>query len=180
MARATIPVKLKIEADAQTARAIRAGLATDQAAGELAELIRTTTGAYLGTLADGEFTLQVEISVTPLGKRPGPRQGQPPPPVVSGDPPELVIYDHELDRVIDTIKVGGREWAAWLEIDGRSFRYESRAGTFTASKNRGRWYARRRIDGKLRKVYLGTAESVTARKLWEAAHRLSQLELPKE
>lgn len=76
-------------------------------------------------------------------------------------------------------------WPDWL-AGHRSFRYESLAGascTVIKEQRSGRsgithpyWYAHRRINGRLRRVYLGR-DPLTLEDLEKAAGQLAQLEI---
>jgi LuxR family maltose regulon positive regulatory protein len=72
---------------------------------------------------------------------------------------------------------GSEQWHAWLQTATTFYYSGGSAGRFTArreTKQRGGdyWIAYRRADGKLRKVYLGKPEALTADRLAEAARRL--------
>lgn len=178
MAKATLTIKLDLtSANAAALRAIARALADDPAPGDIAALITGTLRAYIASLPDSSDDYDLSATVTaPKAGRPGRRTGADSIPVVRNDTWQL--YDPHVGRVTQRVKVGGRHWLSTLEQE-KSFRYESKAGTFTASKeSSGKWYARRSIGGKLKKVYLGKSEALTAKKLWNAAHKLSQLELP--
>lgn len=74
------------------------------------------------------------------------------------------------------IQVGSRNWFAWLgSNDG--FIYEGSIGHFTARRELrrgiGYWYAYRRFEGKLLKVYLGKTEELTSEHLVKASLQLS-------
>jgi hypothetical protein len=85
--------------------------------------------------------------------------------------------------------VGPRSgWLDWLSLaQHRSFRFEAAAGptcTLVKEKRKGAsgriffyWLAHRRIDGRLRRVYLGKPERLTLANLEKAAIRLGQLEM---
>lgn len=74
------------------------------------------------------------------------------------------------------IRVGSPAWFDWL-VNHRSFRYECSRGHFTACKENRKggnfWYANRRVDGKLRRSYLGASSDLTLAKLEEVAIKLS-------
>lgn len=84
--------------------------------------------------------------------------------------------------------VGSHEWWDWVNSSqAESFRFEcdfgvkgyrarkeeikSRSGSF--------WYAYKRVDGKLRKRYLGKSEELTLEKLESVAYDLAKLAEPK-
>lgn len=79
-----------------------------------------------------------------------------------------------------TVEVDSSMWYSWLRKN-TSFRFESGiAGdnSFTARKHQrqsgGFWYAYRKVDGKLRNVYIGKSEGLTVEKMLEVALKLSQ------
>ncbi len=85
------------------------------------------------------------------------------------------------------LKLGSAKFFEWLDnLDNRSFRFiAGMAGnqSFTARKeaSKGRegdyWYGYRRVEGKLRKRYIGKAEDVTQERLKDVA---AALESPPE
>lgn len=90
---------------------------------------------------------------------------------------EVLSYQRDGERY--ELRVGTPAWYAWLQT-AMCFRVRSPFGTFTlrreqAGNQRGNWYWRayRRRNGKLYRVYLGTAEEVTLEQLKTAAARLS-------
>lgn len=79
------------------------------------------------------------------------------------------------------IEVGSEFWFSWLrEPDVRSFHFESDQGKFTARKEERStstneyWYAYRKFQGKLRKVYLGAMDELTSDRLNQVAVEISQ------
>ena len=97
----------------------------------------------------------------------------------------LILWDYDADRLILELDItysdDWQHWLNWLESKAtKSFRYVSEVGTFTAvkeSRKQGRkrfWYAHRRVDGKLRRTYLGMSENLTRDNLREAATKLSR------
>jgi hypothetical protein len=96
---------------------------------------------------------------------------------------------HTLPRVHDgvllehptqggAIRVEADAWWAWLDRPtSRAFRFEGDAGTFTARREQQRghlyWYAYRRVDRRLRKMYLGRSSELRMAALNHAAERLA-------
>jgi uncharacterized coiled-coil protein SlyX len=79
------------------------------------------------------------------------------------------------------VEVDSDTWFCWLkEPDVRSFHYQSDTGKFTARKEERAtstneyWYAYRKVQGKLRKVYLGAMEELTGDRLEQVAREISQ------
>ncbi len=103
----------------------------------------------------------------------------------------LSFYDEDLEqwqRVLDIHK-DWRRWQEWLANEQeKSFRYENSNGTsctvikefrkhFNLELLRPCWYAHKRIDGRLKRKYLGQHSNVTASKLKSVAFELAQPEL---
>lgn len=72
-------------------------------------------------------------------------------------------------------------WFSWLrEPDVKSFHFENDQGKFTARKEERAtstneyWYAYRKFQGKLRKVYLGAMTELTSERLNQVAIEISQ------
>jgi len=79
--------------------------------------------------------------------------------------------------------VGSDFWFGWLrEPEVKSFHFESEYGKFTARKEERAtstneyWYAYRKVQGKLRKVYLGAMDELTSDRLNQIAVEISQPE----
>ncbi len=80
-----------------------------------------------------------------------------------------------------SIRVGSDAWFAWLRNEqNKSFSFRNHLETFTAHRERLRngwyWYAYRRNEGKLRKVYLGKTEELTLERLYAVAAILNSQE----
>ncbi len=80
-----------------------------------------------------------------------------------------------------SIRVGSDAWFAWLRNEqNKSFSFRNHLETFTARRERLRngwyWYAYRRNEGKLRKVYLGKTEELTLERLYAVAAILNSQE----
>ena len=177
MARDTITARLELEAQYVTIQAIRQSLAHETIQAELVSRLRETVTGYLAGQIEGDFELRVRLKVSPVPKtRRGPRSVLPK--VADG---VLSWFDAD-EKITNTVgPVGSAAYVTWLQDDWtRSFRYESQLGTFTAIKEKraGRpvWYAHRRRGGRLKRVYLGQTENLTATKLAEAARKLNSSE----
>ena len=74
------------------------------------------------------------------------------------------------------IRVESAAWWTWVETHG-CFYYQTER-PFTARQETRRngqfWYAYRRSQGKLYKVYLGVSDQLTAERLAEAAQQLAE------
>ena len=71
---------------------------------------------------------------------------------------DLVFFDEYITSTNKPIKVGTKSWYEWVALRD-TFVYEGSAGHFTARSELRRWcnywYGYKRINGKLKKVYLG-------------------------
>jgi hypothetical protein len=89
----------------------------------------------------------------------------------------FVDYDKlKLKDQLVSINIGTKAWFDWLEKN-TSFHYESIDGKFTACKESRAsgmfWYANRRVNGKLRRCYIGSTKDLTLEKLLAIARKLS-------
>jgi hypothetical protein len=92
----------------------------------------------------------------------------------------LSWYDPDEERTRVVGKVGSGAWFEWLGHEQHtSFRYISKdKATFTALRRKdGKWYASKRLDGRLKRRYLGVARSVTLEKMDRVAFELAQREM---
>lgn len=175
MANDTVTVQLRLKAAFGTIQTLRQALAAEGIQGQLISLLSETVRPFLAHQVEAEFDLTVALKVSAVSQaQRGPRL--PLPKVEQG---QLTWYDPYADRTNTVGTVGSVEWQQWLAGAGtRSFRYESDQGAFTAvkEKRRGRWvwYAHRRQGGRLKRVYLGRPENLTAAKLVEVAGKLTQ------
>lgn len=73
-------------------------------------------------------------------------------------------------------RLGGRDWLAWLH-QASSFYFHFGPSGFTARKEHrfkaDYWYAYKKIDGVLKKAYIGPPAAVTVDRLTEVARFLS-------
>lgn len=79
--------------------------------------------------------------------------------------------DTYLGRFWHTVKMDTDEWYKWLR-NGDTFAYQHQGGSFTVRcetrNGKGQfWSAFKKIDGKLKKVYIGTADKLTYARLME-------------
>jgi LuxR family maltose regulon positive regulatory protein len=76
----------------------------------------------------------------------------------------------------NTILVNSNNWFNWVS-ENNHFSYKGKNGNFVARKEKRRntsyWYAFRRIDGKLHKVYMGRSEELSLLQLEEASFNLA-------
>ena len=92
----------------------------------------------------------------------------------------LVDYDKlKLKDQSVSINIGTKAWFDWLEKN-TSFHYESTDGKFTACKESRAsgmfWYANRRVNGKLRRCYIGSTKDLSLEKLLVIARKLSNID----
>ena len=118
------------------------------------------------------ITLDLQVPALPK-PRSGPRL--PTPKVNNG---LLSWYDPFAQRTNVVGSIGSPQWWDWLIQDGvSSFRDQDHRGSFTAIREirRGRqvWYAHRRQHGKLKRIYLGKPDNLTADKLAQVARQIS-------
>jgi hypothetical protein len=172
-----ITVKFTIGADFDTIQEIRQAFAEELALDLLKRQTQGVVQTHLRAATTGLFSLETAVKVSSHRKtKKGPRL--PIPQVKDG---VLTWYDPDADRVNRVGKVGSKSWFQWLnEPVNTSFSYTSKYNTtFTAMKRQdGIWYAHKRLQGKLKRKYLGVAESVTAEKLDQVAFDLAQRDLP--
>ena len=75
-------------------------------------------------------------------------------------------------EIVERIIVGSDRWFEWL-TSSHHFYFLNSVGKFTARKEKRRnteyWYAYRKVDGRLRKRYLGSSEQLTDKKLCDSA-----------
>lgn len=175
MATDTLTVKFRLQADFQTIQALRLALGVSEQEQALARRLAEVVEKALTAYDVGSFKLVPTLKVSRCSEiKKGSRL---PPPLVKDN--LLILWDYDLDRQIGTIPVDGRDWLTWLEAPTtQSFRYEAEIGTFTAIREKRQdrqiWYAHRRVEGALKRAYLGKSTKVTASKLAEIARRLNQ------
>jgi hypothetical protein len=174
MARDTITIKLTLEADFDTIQSLRRSLAFGPTRENWEQLLTQQATTFLSAYHLNPLALTATTIVSRCSEI---KKNPTSPPLVKED--QLILWDHELNQLIETLKVGDPYWLDWLEQAlTKSFRYESATGIFTAIKEnrRGRsiWYAHRRVKGKLKRVYLGKSENLTRSKLVETARKLDQ------
>ena len=184
MATDTITAKFQLTADDfETIQDIRRVLSEPKKKAELIALLGDTLQTFLGgyDLADVDIATEVKSS-KPRRTKSGARL--PIPKIEDGV--HLTFYDADADRTNILATVNSERWFAWLdEPTTKSFRYvkdvKNVTGakfTFTAMKRAdGKWYAHKRLKGKLRRKYLGLSDNLSATKLEAVAFELAQYEL---
>jgi hypothetical protein len=172
----TITVKIRVTADYPTLQALRAGLAETPTASQFHDYLTRAINKGLSHVIDQPLELETEITAPAYHHvKTGARD---PIPKVEGG--ILTWFDPYENRLNTVGKVGSVEWHEWLaQESNKSFHYVSKHGaTFTAMKRKdGKYYAYKRLGGKLKRKYLGTAKTVTAKKMDKVAFELAQREL---
>ena len=89
---------------------------------------------------------------------------------------KVVVTNNSLQAGRSSIPVGSTEWYAWLSRNSR-FSFHGTNGHFTAQsevrRNRTYWYAYRRRNGKLFKLYLGKSEELNLERMEQASLALA-------
>ena len=99
--------------------------------------------------------------------------------------PIAQVIDDQLRRLdswgneLPPVPVGGDDWQVWLNAqETRSFAYHTSYGTLTVRRELRKgawyWYGYHSHGAKLRKVYLGKAETLTLHRLHEAIKKLAR------
>lgn len=174
MAKDTLTARFQLEADFATIQTIRQALAETQSQAKLISRLSEIVATFLSLQVEGDFALEGTLKVSAVSHiRSGPRL--PTPKMANG---LLSWYDPDADITNVVGEIGSTDCLVWLEeTNARSFRYESDRGSFTAirEKRGGRpiWYAHRRRNGQLRRVYLGRTENLTSSRLAQAVDKLN-------
>jgi LuxR family maltose regulon positive regulatory protein len=83
----------------------------------------------------------------------------------------LLLLSEADTNLANPIEVGSQSWHDWL-LNNQMFLYEGAAGHFSARRELrrgiGYWYAYRRRNGKLTKIYMGKSEELTQENLEQA------------
>ncbi len=172
----TITIKISVEADFSTLQDLRSAFADEQVLDLLKREAQAVIQNRLKTETDGSVQLEIDIKM-PAYKT-APKGSRTPIPQVKND--ILTWFDPYTEHINTVDKVGSKAWFDWLkEPREKSFSYISKHGaTVTCIKNKqGYWYAHKRLDGKLKRKYLGRAENLTPQKLDDVAFKLAQREL---
>lgn len=168
-----IKLNLEIEADYQTLQDIRKYLADIGNKDTFILQIDRLTNLNLGKMTKGKFTTNLTFSI------PKPHSGKkgkriPIPRIRNG---VLSEYDTESESFKVIGDLGSYEALSFLDWQ-KSFNYKSVHGlSFTGTKQNGVWYARKRLDGNDRRLYLGDHTDFTEKKLGDMAFKISQRKL---
>lgn len=174
MAKDTLTLKLTLTADFQTIQTVRRILNDAPEKEALVLRLQDVAENFLHNRKTGNFTLSSTLSVSRVSET---KKTTCPPPILKDG--VVTIWDYEIDRKIQDIAVDGPEWTDFLGREVEiSFRYQHPTGSFTAVREnrRGRpvWYAHRRLDGKLKRFYLGVPHNLTGAKLADVAQKMSR------
>ena len=89
---------------------------------------------------------------------------------------KFIVTGNRLQVGPSSIRVGSPEWYTWLSEHDR-FSFQGENGRFTAQsemrRNKTYWYAYRRRNGKLFKLYLGKAEELSPERMQQASLTLA-------
>ncbi len=174
MAKDTLTLKLNLSADFETIQTVRRLCQGEPEKSMLTLGLQEIAENFLNERGIGDFALSSQLIVSLVSET---KQATYPPPVLKKG--VVTIWDYELDRKIQDVRVDGPDWFDFLACPVEtSFRYEHPTGFFTAIKEqrRGRpvWYAHRRLKGKLKRFYLGVPHTLTAHKLADVAQKMSR------
>ncbi len=164
MATDTLTAKFTLTTDFQTIQSLRRSLADELDQAKLSSLLSDTLSAYLTNLLQTEFDLQTTLRVSRPPTQPtGPRL-----PIPLCQEGLLTWYDPEADLTNLVGRIGSSDFIDALHSPGfKSFRYFSNPRTTITVFCRpdGKWYAAKRVKGKLKRRYIGQPENMTVPKL---------------
>ena len=172
----TITIKLTVQANFQTIQTIRRLFSAQGSRDYLAKRVAQPVHQLLQTYQVGDFERCSQVNVSRFQqRRKGPRD---PLPVLQNG--ALVIWDHNAQRQIVSLKIDTPDWQQWLQQHLlTSFRYQSPISSFTVSSHRRQqrrvWYAHKSKNGKRHRLYLGKPENVTAANLRRLASRFAAM-----
>jgi hypothetical protein len=151
--------------DFQTIQALRHSLLDQQQQATLSSLLSDTLVSYLSNLLHTDF--QVQTTIQPSRPQPQPTGPRPAMPVCQ--PSGLLSwYDAEADRTNIIGHLGSPAvLAALANQTFTSFRYQADPQTSISlyCRRDGKWYAAKRLNGQLRRRYLGRPENISVSKL---------------
>lgn len=164
MATDTLTAKFSLTADFQTIQSLRWTLAEKQQQATLSSLLSDTLSTYLSSLLLPDFELQTSIQASrPQRQSTGPRQ---PIPVCQAG--LLSWYDPEADLTNVVGHLGSAAFVQALHSQAfTSFRYlaDPHSSITVYRRSDGKWYAAKRLNGQLKRRYLGRPENMSVSKL---------------
>jgi hypothetical protein len=160
----TLTVKFLLTTDFQTIQCLRQTLVEAQQQTRLSSLLSDTLTTYLSSLVHTDFHLQTSLHPSRPQRHPtGPRS---PLPICQAG--LLSWYDAEADRTNVVGQVGSQAFVEALHSQAfTSFRYLADPHTSITVYRRadGKWYAAKRVNGRLKRRYLGRPENISLSKL---------------
>ena len=164
MATDTLTAEFSLSADFQTIQALRHTLLDQQQQATLSSLLSDTLTAYLSSLLDTDFQLKTSLHASrPQPHHTGPRQAIP---LCQGG--VLSWYDAEADLTNVVGHVGAQSFLEALQSQAfKSFRYllDPQTSITVYCRADGKWYAAKRVKGRLHRRYLGRPENISVSKL---------------
>ena len=164
MATDTLTVTFSLTADFETIQAIRCALAEADRPARLSSRLSETLEAGLADLRPRELTVQAALRSSRPRSQPV-RTGLPLPCCQAG---VLTWYDPDAGRTNLIGPLGSPDFLAALHGQAIvSFRYESATGATCTVYRRadGKWYAAKRLNGQLKRRYLGCPENISVARL---------------
>jgi len=164
MATDTLTVTFSLTADFETIQAIRRALAAADRQARLSSRLSETLGDSLADLRPFELTVHSTLRVPRPRSQPA-RTGLPLPCCQAG---LLTWYDPDAQRTNLIGPLGSPAVLAALHGQAiTSFRYESATGATCTVYRRadGKWYAAKRLNGQLKRRYLGRPENISVARL---------------
>ncbi len=160
----TLTAKFTLTTNFQTIQSLRHTLTDELHQAKLSSLLSDTLSAYLTSLLQTEFDLQTSLRVSrPQTHRTGPRL-----PIPLCQAGLLTWYDADADRTNLVGRIGSKAFIDALHSPGfKSFRYFANPSTTITiyRRSNGKWYASKRVNGQLKRRYIGLPENMTVSKL---------------
>jgi hypothetical protein len=164
MATDTLTVTFSLTADFQTLQTVRHALAAADRQARLSSLLSETLVDGLADRRPLELTVYCTLRVPRPRSQPA-RTGLPLPCCQAG---VLTWYDPDAQRTNLIGPLGSPDFLAALHGQAIvSFRYESATGATCTVYRRadGKWYAAKRLNGQLKRRYLGRPENISVARL---------------
>ena len=175
MATDTLTAKFSLSADFQTIQLLRRTLVDEHQQAHLCSLLSDTLFTYLTGLLQTDFELQTTIQASrPQTQPTGPR-----PPMAVCQAGLLSWYDPEADRSNIVGHLGSPAFLEALHSQAfNSFRYLADPQTSITIYRRadGKWYAAKRVNGQLKRRYIGRPENMSVSKLNQLTRDLAEVD----
>ena len=160
----TLTAKFTLSTDFQTIQQVRRILLDPQQQATLSSRLSDTLSTWLATLDDTQVHLQTTLQASrPQRHHTGPR---PPLPVCQAG--ILSWYDPDADRTNVVGPLGSQAVLEALSSPAfSSFRFMADPHTAISLYRRadGKWYAAKRLNGRLKRRYIGRPENISLSKL---------------